>query len=110
MLKFHCNIVFKRPSFVSGMGKPVHSHDSSFCEGENRNEYDKNAVAIYNLTAKSIIGHGRLSEVLNKFLSLPHSSIKCKVAGKRINRGVGYSLEVPMFHIFYGDLLIFLSS
>ena len=43
------------------------------------------------------------SEVFKKFRSLPYSSIKCKVVGKRINRGTGYGLEVPMDLSFYGD-------
>ena len=51
-----------------------------------------------------MIGHVLLmfSEVFNKFLSLPHSSIKCKVVGKIINRVAVYGLEVPIDFSFYG--------
>ena len=54
--------------------------------------------------ALSIIGHLQLmfTEVFNKFLSLLYFSIKCKVVVKRINRGTGDGLEVPMEFTFYG--------
>ena len=54
--------------------------------------------------ALSNIGHLQLmfTEVFNKFLSLLYFSIKCKVVVKRINRGAGDGLEVPMEFTFYG--------
>ena len=41
--------------------------------------------------------------MLKKFLSLPNYSIRVHVKGKRINRGVGYGLEIPAEYIFYGN-------
>ena len=32
----------------------------------------------------------------NLFLTLPNFAIKCKVAGKQINRGAGYGLKIPV--------------
>ena len=49
---------------------------------------------------------GHVSENLNKifniFLTLPNCVIKCKVAGKRINQGAGYVLEIPLQYNFFG--------
>ena len=41
--------------------------------------------------------------MFKKFLSLPNHSIRVCVKGKRINRGVGYGLEIPAEYIFYGN-------
>ena len=41
--------------------------------------------------------------MLKKFLSLPNYSIRVHVKGKRINRGVGYGLEIPAEYLFYGN-------
>ena len=41
--------------------------------------------------------------MFKKFLSLPNHSIRVCVKGKRINRGVGYGLKIPVEYIFYGD-------
>ena len=41
--------------------------------------------------------------MFKKFLSLTNHSIRVCVKGKRINRGVGYGLEVPAEYIFYGN-------
>ena len=41
--------------------------------------------------------------MFKKFLSLPNHSIRVGVKGKRINRGVGYGLKIPVEYIFYGD-------
>ena len=41
--------------------------------------------------------------MFKKFLSLPNYSIRVGVKGKRINRGVGYGLKIPVEYIFYGD-------
>ena len=40
--------------------------------------------------------------IFNKFIFLPNRSIRVCVKGKRINRGVGYGLEIPTEYIFYG--------
>ena len=41
--------------------------------------------------------------MFKKFLSPPNHSIKVCIKGKRINRGVGYGLEIPAEYIFYGN-------
>ena len=41
--------------------------------------------------------------MLKKFLSLANYSIRVHVKGKRINRGVGYGLEIPAEYLFYGN-------
>ena len=38
-----------------------------------------------------------------KFVSLPNRSIRVCLKGKRINHGVGYGLEIPAEHMFYGN-------
>ena len=44
-----------------------------------------------------VVGHIPLaiSKCIFLFLTLPGSFLETKVTGKRINRGVGYGLEVP---------------
>ena len=41
--------------------------------------------------------------MFQKFLCLPNHSIRVCVKRKRIKRGVGYGLEIPAKHIFYGN-------
>ena len=37
-----------------------------------------------------------------KFLSLPKTSIRLRVLDKRVNRGAGYGLEIPVCFMFQG--------
>ena len=41
--------------------------------------------------------------MFKKFLSFQNHSIRLCVIGKRINRGVGYGLEIPSEYILYGN-------
>ena len=41
--------------------------------------------------------------MFKKFLSLQNHIIRICVKGKRINRGVGYGLEIPAEYVFYGN-------
>ena len=54
-----------------------------------------------------LLWHGKVpfsySLMFKKFLSLPNLSIGVCVKGKRINRAVGYGLEIPAEYIFYGN-------
>ena len=43
-----------------------------------------------------------LRKIFNIFLTLPNCAIKWKVTGKRLNRGAGYGLEIPVQYIFFG--------
>ena len=38
-----------------------------------------------------------------KFLQFQNHSIRVAVTGKRVNRGAGLGLEIPVDFIFYGD-------
>ena len=37
-----------------------------------------------------------------KSLKLPNSKLSCKVKGKRLNRGAGHGLEIPVIYTFNG--------
>ena len=37
------------------------------------------------------------------FLSLPNHTIRVLVTGKRINRGAGYDLQIPVEYMFNGN-------
>ena len=54
-----------------------------------------------------LLWHGQVtfcySLIFKKLLFLPNHSIKTCVKGKRINRGVGYGLEIPADYIFCGN-------
>ena len=43
-----------------------------------------------------------MSKILHQFLKIPNCTIGCKVTGKRVNRGAGYGLEIPVQYIFVG--------
>ena len=51
-----------------------------------------------------IIGHVRknLSKIMNRFTKIPSCSLRCKVTGKRVNRGAGYGLEIPVAYELIG--------
>ena len=52
-----------------------------------------------------VIGHvpALMATWLSKFLKRPTNCAKVIINGKRVNRGGGYSLEVPCEYIFEGD-------
>ena len=37
------------------------------------------------------------------FLKVPHTSVEVLVVGKRLNRGGGYGLKIPVICRFYGQ-------
>ena len=81
--------------------------DSLFCRRELSSEYDEYTaaiVAIDHFKREEVVGHVPLflSKTLNKFLRLPGSYASCKVTGKRINRGIGVELEIPVEITFVG--------
>ena len=43
------------------------------------------------------------SLTFKKIFSLPNHTISVLVAGKRINRGAGYGLEIPVEYVFNGN-------
>ena len=77
--------------------------DENFClKSENENQHDKFAVAI--VLKERIVGHvpKNLSKILHQFKKIPNCTIGCKVTGKRVNRGAGYGLEIPVQYRFIG--------
>ena len=42
-------------------------------------------------------------KLVSMFLKVPNSCIRGTVTGKRVNRGTGLGLEIPMHYTFYGD-------
>ena len=69
---------------------------------EVNNELDKFAIAIFH--GKRIVGHvpKNLSKFFYQFLSFPNCTISCEFTGKRVNRGGGYGLEIPVKYTFLG--------
>ena len=65
---------------------------------EDDNEHDDFAAAIK--FEDRIVGHvpKNLSKIMNGFTKIPSCSLRCKVTGKRVNRGAGYGLEIPVVH------------
>ena len=51
-----------------------------------------------------IVGHipKNISKTSSMFLTVPYTSIEAEVVGKRLNRGGGYGLEIPVQYRFYG--------
>ena len=79
---------------------PLIGDESLICREEKGNEYDPHAVAI---TRNNVaVGHvpQNICDHFWKFLSLPKTSIRAWVLGKRVNRGAGYGLEIPVCFIF----------
>ena len=81
---------------------PLIGEDAIFCCKEEQNIHDKFAVAI--VCQDTVVGHVPkiLSSIFWKFLSLPDTSVQVQVTGKRVNRGSGYGLEIPVKFIFQG--------
>ena len=77
--------------------------DENLClKPESDNEHDSFAVAV--LLEGKVVGHVpmNLSKLFNKFLKIPSCTIRCKVTGKRVNRGAGYGLEIPVHYALIG--------
>ena len=77
------------------------------CVKEPTNEADKHAVAVVHINSLSkevVVGlvPKFISMIVSMFLSLPWCTLGIEVTGKRVNRGVGYGLEIPAKFHFYG--------
>ena len=66
------------------------------CTRETDNSHDTYAVSI--MRNSYDVGHApwSLSKAFSNFLSLPGSTILCTVTGKKVNRGAGLGLEIPV--------------
>ena len=77
--------------------------DENFClKSENQNQHDKFAVTF--VLEERIVGHvpNNLSKTFHQFMKIPNCTIGCKVTGKRVNRRVGYGLEIRIQCKFIG--------
>ena len=77
--------------------------DENFClKSENENQHGKFALAI--VLEERIVGYvpKNLSKIFHQFMKIPNCTIGCKVTGKRLNRGAGYGLEIPVQYRFIG--------
>ena len=70
------------------------------CDQEKDSGYCKHAVAITydSFHSNEVAGHVPLywSELTNKCLKFPNHQICVVVTGKRVNRGIGLGLEIPV--------------
>ena len=68
------------------------------CTRETDNPHDNYAASI--ICNSYVIGHVPLglSRTFSNFLSLPASTMLCIVTGKRLNRGTGLGLEIPVMY------------
>ena len=78
------------------------------CRQETSNEVDKNAVAIIRSDSwekETIVGHvpQYISKTCLMFLKVSNISIEVQAVGKRLNRGGGYGLEIPIIYRFYSQ-------
>ena len=64
--------------------------------------YDPHAVAITKNNVVVVRVLQNICDHFRKFLSQPKTSIRARVLGKRVNRGAGYGLEIPVCFIFQG--------
>ena len=66
------------------------------CTRETDNPHDTYAVSI--MCNPYVVGHAPqgLNKAFSNFLSLPGSTILCTVTGKKVNRGAGLGLEIPV--------------
>ena len=79
---------------------PLIGDESLICQKEKGNECDPRAVATTRNNV--VVGHvpQNICDHFWKFLSLPKISTRARVLGKRVNRGAGYDLEIPVCFIF----------
>ena len=71
-----------------------------------KNKKDEFAIGVYqnDFQKETFVGHmpRNISRSIYKFLKLPNLKLSCKVKGKRVNRGGGFVLEMPLIYKFNG--------
>ena len=69
---------------------------------EEEDEHDRYAIAIFH--NKRVVGHApkNFCKLFYHFLLLPGCSIGVEVTGKRVNRGSGYGMEIPVCYRITG--------
>ena len=78
------------------------------CTREPTNEVDKHTVAIIcsdSLAKESVVGQipHNISKFSSMFLTIPSTTIEVEVLDKRVNRGSGYGLEIPVKYRYCGQ-------
>ena len=70
---------------------------------EPTNPGDKNAVAV--MKEEQIVGHVpfKLSTIISLFLRRDVNKAFTRVTGRKVNRTVGYGLQIPCVYQFYGQ-------
>ena len=70
---------------------------------EPENGIDRNAVAVIEENGR-IVGHilFGLSQIVSSVLKREYNSGVAVICGKRVNRGAGLGLEIPVMFKFYG--------
>ena len=85
---------------------PIIGEENLDCRDEEKNEDDEFAIGVYrnDFQKETSVGHmpGNISKFVYKFLKFPNSKFSCKLKGKRLNRGAGYCLEIPVIYTFNG--------
>ena len=73
---------------------------------EGKNEEDEFAIGVYrnDFQKGTLVGYmpRNISKFVYNFLKVPNSKLSCKVKGKRLNRGAGYGLEIPVIYKING--------
>ena len=78
------------------------------CKREPTKDIDKHTVAIMcsdSLGKESVVGHipHNISKFSSMFLTITSTAIEVEVLGKRVSRGSGYRLEIPVKYRYYGQ-------
>ena len=69
----------------------------NFClKLRNENQHDKMKERIVGHATKSV------SKIFFQFMKIRNCTIRCKVTGKRVNRGAGYGPEIALLCRFIG--------
>ena len=99
---------FEWHSFIRGHHEYTHVWNPTIGDTlrlriEPDNQHDRYAVAVLN--EDTIVGHvpRSKSKVVHYFLRKTESVGFCEVTGGRVNRGVGFGVEVPCIYKFYGQ-------
>ena len=81
-------------------------HDLLQCKIEHNNEFDPSVVVISHDDCLEQKAVGpiplNLSKIFHCFLKVLYCSTSSMVIGKRMNRGAGIKLEIPVEYSFFG--------
>ena len=82
-------------------------NDSVHCKNEEGNEFDTTVVVLIcdGCFKQNVVGHipMHLLRTSYRFLNLPDCSISATVTSKKVNRGAGDGLQIPVECRFFGD-------